>query len=354
MHTPPVTRNKVAPIVATLLGPALSGFIYPFFFVVPYGPIWHAHINGFLVGILIGCALLYGEMYLFKTGIRRLRFLFFTTIQTAYYVLAINVAVITVMVSHNVLAHASTFAKETSAESFLRFFQSDEFLIINAYSLILVFGVSFFRVINRMLGQNALFFFFAGKYHKPVDEERVFMFLDLKASTTIAEKLGHTRYHLFLNDFFYDITPAIVESRGEIYQYIGDEVVVTWPRDHGLREANCIQCYLRITQALALLGERYEKKYGFAPAFKAGCHFGMVTAGLIGDIKRDIVYHGDTVNTAARIRSECGAVNKDFLVSGNLLSRLPSTHLPEMENIGRIRLRGKTEEVELFAMKDAV
>lgn len=340
------------PVSIALLGPALAGFIYPFFFEVPHGQSWHAHINGFLVGILIGCALLYGEMYLFKTRIRRVRFLSFILIQTTYYLVAINAAVFCVTIGHNVLLHAGTFARETGSGSLLGFFQSDELLMVNTYCLVLVFGVSFSRHINRMLGQNALFFFLAGKYHKPVDEERVFMFLDLKASTTIAEKLGHNRFHAFLNDFFYDITPAIAESHGDICQYIGDEVLVTWPKERGLRDANCIQCYLRITQVLAELRGRYEKNYGFAPEFRAGYHFGMVTAGLIGDIKRDLVYHGDTVNTAARIRSECSAINRDVLVSGNLLSRLPSTDLPEMESMGKILLRGKAEEVELFAVKD--
>jgi adenylate cyclase len=179
------------------------------------------------------------------------------------------------------------------------------------------------------------------------------MFLDLKASTTIAEKLGHTRYHAFLNDFFFDITPSIVESRGEIYQYIGDEVVITWTKENGLRDTNCVDCYMRIRNAVSALAERYTLKYGLSPTFKAGCHFGVVTAGLIGDIKRDIVYHGDTVNTAARIRSECRAYDRDLLVSGQLLNRLRTPTLPEMERIGRIRLRGKEEEIDLFAVKQA-
>ncbi len=344
-----MTKKALIPLAVAL---PLGGLVYPFLFAVPHDPVWHPHLNGFLVGILIGCAMLYGEIFLF-TRIRRIRFLFFVIIQTTYYILAINAAVFCVVITHNVLAHAGTFASETSSGSLVRFFQTDELLMVNRYCLALVFGVSFFRLINRMLGQHALFFFLAGKYHTPVDEERVFMFLDVKGSTTIAEKLGHTRFHAFLNDLFYDITPAIVESRGEICMYIGDEVVITWPKERGLRDANCIQCYVRVTQVLEEIRERYEKKYGIAPEFKAGCHLGMVTAGLIGDIKRDLVYLGDTVNTAARIRSECSAVNRDFLVSGNLLSRLPSTHVPEMENMGKILLRGKAEEIELFAIKTA-
>jgi len=204
-----------------------------------------------------------------------------------------------------------------------------------------------------MLGQHALVSFVSGKYHTPVEEERVFMFLDIKASTTIAEKLGHTRYHAFLNDFFYDITPAIIESKGEIYQYVGDEVVVTWPKERGLRDANCINCYFRISAAIAKLAARYERKYGFVPTFKAGYHYGLVTAGLIGDIKRDIVFHGDTVNTASRIRSECSVVKRDLLLSGHLLDRLSISSYLTPESMGKIKLRGKEEEIELYTIKEA-
>jgi hypothetical protein len=116
-----------------------------------------------------------------------------------------------------------------------------------------------------MLGQNVLLNYIRGKYHQPIEEERVFMFLDLNASTTIAERLGDKQYHNFLNDFFFDITPAIVESKGAIYQYVGDEVVVTWTKEEGLRDANCIKCYFRIVATIHLLSSRYQAKYGFVP-----------------------------------------------------------------------------------------
>lgn len=345
------TTSAIAVLVSTL-----SGLVYPFFFAGQQpssGPAWHSHVNGAAIGLLIGLAFSFGEMYLFKTRIRRLRFSFFIIVQTLYYVAAINLIVIVVMISHNIIFHGHTFAEETRSNVFQEFFQSKELLTINACALVMVFVISFIRSVSRMLGQHTLMNYIMGKYHNPVEEERIFMFLDLKASTTIAEKLGHKRYHGFLNDFFYDITPAIVDSKGEIYQYVGDEVVVTWVKDRGLRDANCITCYFRVLGAIAKVSERYEKKYGFVPAFKAGYHSGTVTSGLIGDIKRDIVFHGDTVNTASRIRSECTVVKRDLLLSGQLLDQLSISSYLTLENVGRIKLRGKEDEIELYSIKEA-
>ena len=350
-----IAKHRLRASAIAMLVVGLSSAIYPFFFPFPQrgGPAWHSPLVGFLAGVLIGLALSFGEYYLFQTRIRRLRFSLFILVQTLYYVATTNIAVIGVIVSHYIILHGHSIAEETRPEVIERFFQGDEFLIMNAYALVMIVVVTFIRQISRMLGQNTLLSYLTGRYHKPVEEERVFMFLDLNASTSIAEKLGHTRYHVFLNEFFYDITPAIIDCKGEIYQYVGDEVVVTWTKERGLQNANCINCYFGVVGAIAKASGRYEKRYGFVPTFKAGYHAGRVTAGLIGDIKRDIVFHGDTVNTAARIRSECNTFKRDLLLSGSLLEQLSISNYLTPENMGRIKLRGKEEEIELYSIKEA-
>ena len=81
-----------------------------------------------------------------------------------------------------------------------------------------------------------------GKYLKPRNEKRIIMFLDLKDSTPISEKLGHEKYFLFIKDFIYCVSKAILENQGMIYQYVGDEVVVTWPykRPNILKSLNAV------------------------------------------------------------------------------------------------------------------
>ncbi|MBM2840913.1 MAG: putative adenylate/guanylate cyclase [Bacteroidetes bacterium] len=350
-----IAKRKFTAVVSVTLICMLFGILYPLIFqpVVQRGPLWHSNFNGAFIGLFLGLAVMLGEMFLFQSLSRRLRFSVFIALQTLYYLVVIHVCVISVMVTHLVIAHGYTFAGALQSPDFQPYFFGGEYVKINLYAFVMIFLVNFVRRVNRMLGQNALANFITGKYHNPVEEERVFMFLDLKASTGIAEKLGHKRYHRFLNDFFFDITPAIVESKGEIYQYVGDEVVVTWTKDRGLRDANCINCFFRIAAAIAKVSDKYERRYGFIPTFKAGYHIGAVITGLIGDIKRDIVFHGDTVNTASRIRSECTVVKRDLLLSHSLLERLSISSYLTPESIGKIKLRGKEEEIELYAIKEA-
>jgi class 3 adenylate cyclase len=56
-----------------------------------------------------------------------------------------------------------------------------------------------------------------GQYHQPRQEERIFLFLDMKSSTTIAEKIGNEQYFRLLHDVFSDIAESIAEFEGEIY-----------------------------------------------------------------------------------------------------------------------------------------
>src|SRR5205085_12323298 len=96
----------------------------------------------------------------------------------------------------------------------------------------------------------------------------------LYSSTTIAEKMSSKKFFNLLKEVYRDITGPILNSQGEIYQYVGDEVVVTWPVEKGLEDNNCLQCFFRIQQALELRKMYYNDEYDMLPSFKAGLHIG--------------------------------------------------------------------------------
>src|SRR5262249_51255040 len=154
------------------------------------------------------------------------------------------------------------------------------------------------------------------------EEERIFMFLDMKSSTTIAEHLGHVHFYRLLNELFHEISQPVLQTKAEIYQYIGDEVVLTWEVADGLANSNCLKAFFMFQESLLRNRSNYQKTFGVEPEFKAGLHFGKVISAQIGDLKREIVYNGDVLNTAARIQDECNKYGRDCLVSGILMNRL--------------------------------
>jgi adenylate cyclase len=186
----------------------------------------------------------------------------------------------------------------------------------------LVSFTQFMLQVSDKFGPGILWKFITGKYYHPRQEERIFMFLDLKSSTTIAEKMNSTKFFELLKEIFSDITEPILNSQGEIYQYVGDEVVITWHAEKGLAGNNCLLCFQRIQRALDERKEYYASVYNLLPSFKAGLHIGEATVGEIGVIKKDIVYSGDVLNTMSRIEGQCNNHDVNILLSSELVRRM--------------------------------
>ena len=222
------------------------------------------------------------------------------------------------------------------------------------WALVSAFTIIFLHI-NDKYGRGIFLKLLLGKYHQPREEERIFMFVDIKSSTTIAEELGHIRFFNLLNDFFRDATKPIQKTQGEIYQYVGDEIVVSWSLKNGVNNANCINCFYEMQKSIILKAPVYMDRYNLVPNFKAGLHYGEVTTGEIGVIKRDIVYSGDVLNTTARIESLCNLYGVKLLISKYLLDKL---QLPpdkyESKRMGIIELKGKKQKVELYTFQNVI
>ncbi len=229
---------------------------------------------------------------------------------------------------------------------------SYHFVSTYCYWLLVMSGTMLMVRLNDQYGDGGLSYL-SGFYHKPRQEDRIFMFLDMRSSTSIAERLGHVRYFALLNELFADITDPILYSRGEIYQYVGDEISVSWPLRRGVNKQRCIRCFLQIRKKLKARAPYYQQRYGIAPVFKAGFHYGPVTTGEVGLVKKERIYSGDVVNTAAHIQNECNAHGVDNLISRELINvlQLPKTYT--LREIGNTSLKGRSQAIELWTLVHA-
>jgi len=265
-------------------------------------------------------------------------------LKTTFYLLLIIVIIILMTLLNNAL-----YVSKTAAIDDLKMFMS-----VFAFWSIVIFvsvisGIAvFFSEISEYFGEGIFYNFFFGKYHRPVQEKRIFMFLDMNSSTTIAEEIGHEKYFDLIKEYYADMTDPILETFGEIYQYVGDEIVVSWPAKKGIYKNNCIICFKKVSAVFHAKKIHYLEKYKVAPEFKAGFHIGEVTSGEIGIIKRDIIYTGDVLNTTARIQGKCNEYKTKALISEELLKELPANPNFSFHKIGKLLLRGKKEMVQLY------
>jgi adenylate cyclase len=224
------------------------------------------------------------------------------------------------------------------------------FVIIALYIIFNIIILNFIIQSVLKIGKQNIISFLTGKYQSPVIEDRVFMFLDLKSSTTYAEKLGSIKYSEMLKESFYDINHVASDFEAQIYQYVGDEIVMTWEWENQKFNTKFIDIFFAIKRRLKKREEFYLNKFGTLPVFKAAIHGGPVTVAEIGNIKRDIAFHGDVINTASRIQDLCNTLQESFLISEDLYKRLVFKSHYLFKDWGKHELRGKTQKVGIYGI----
>jgi adenylate cyclase len=299
-------------------------------------------IIGLLVGTIVGIC----EEFLFLEKFRKKSYLFLLLFRTvvysavfAFFELSIN-SISKFFISDLSLSESIYFA--FYKENYLRDLGIITFISVLAISLI---------QIKRLHRPGDLLKYITGKYHRPEEIDKIFLFIDLNSSTAIAEKIGNIKYSSFLIDYYHDMTGAILMSKAEIYQYIGDEIVLTWSLTDGIKHSRCINCFFDIKNNIELNKESYLNKYGVYPQFKAALHAGKVSVTWIGSIKKEIVYHGDVLNTTSRIQDECNKHNQCFLISNYILENIKVPEYLKSEFVGELQLKGKQKKVKIYGLK---
>ena len=236
----------------------------------------------------------------------------------------------------------------------LQYITTSQFLSTVAFFLFIDTIYGWFYQIRTIFGKTMFRNLLIGKYRTPRAEKRIFMFIDMKDSTAHAEKLGHVKFTRLIQECFRDFGVIAQKRDVDIYQYIGDEVVVSWWIKSGTREQNCLRLFFEFRNKLQKSWPEYQRKYNVKPVFKAGIHSGYVTIAEIGLYKRGIEYLSDVLNTAARIQGMCNQYHADLLISGDVyeyFSEIPYFRMKEIQNV---QLKGKQQKVQIYSVEQKV
>ena len=329
-------------IVGTVAGAVIGILLQEIDEVGNFRPTFNGLFIGFFVGIVIGLC----EEFLFLDRFRTKTYMFLLLFRTFVYSFVFAFFILFVNSSTKFLTKNQSFRDSLYSSLFEEHYFRDLLVAIVFASVIIAL-----LQIRRLHKPGDLIKYITGKYHRPEEVRKIFLFIDLKSSTSIAEKLGNLRYSEFLIDYYSDMTDAVLMSRAEVYQYIGDEIVLTWSFKEGIKDAKCIHCFFDIRNTMELNKDRYLEKFGVYPQFKAAMHAGSVSVTWIGTIKKEVVYHGDVLNTTARIQDECNKYGQFFLISEYMLNSLELPEYLKSEFVGEHQLKGKLEKVKIFGLK---
>jgi adenylate cyclase len=188
-----------------------------------------------------------------------------------------------------------------------------------------------------------------GRYRYPRAERRLFLVLDVVGSTTLAERLGPERFLAFLNRWIHVLTEPLLASKGRIYRYVGDEAILTWEWTAGAAD-RALAFAVDATRAVAADTEIWKRDFGEVPRMRIALHGGPVIAGEMGDIKREIAFLGDTLNTTSRIAGEARRHDALVLASAEAIEGAGLPAGLHRRDLGPVALRGKAEPVTLVEL----
>ncbi len=331
-------KRNFATAFRIILAGVVIAFVYPVFRHGFEEPIHF--INAFFIGFLGGAFVSYCELDLFynlkNPGSFIPRVLFKTMIYFIGFVLFIPSII---LVCESFYYQRGIKAHFNSPEYQAFIFEKD-FAVILVYALFFLLVVIFTREISIKLGQGVLWNYITGKYHRPRTEERLFMFIDIRNSTKIAEKLSELEYHSFVDAFIQDLTPVILNYGGMIFRYVGDQIGITWDGMKGFQQANCIQLFLSAQNTIHRKREKYMDTFGFVPRFVCCLHYGPIVVGEIGDVKSQIVFVGEAIHVLGQMENQFKHSNAGtfLMISDEVVEKISIPGLFDLQNLGQLDL----------------
>lgn len=314
-----------------------------------YRPLWLVAILGIPTGLIAS----YFEMRFAPSFSRKVSMAEMLLFRTIFYAILVTLMVlIFVAFSIFVESEEKNLLKVLGSQEFQDRITGPRFWLSIVLYILTSAMINFARQVRRIMGHGKTTKLFFGRFEKPKEEDRLFMFLDLESSVKISEDLGPAKFNRFKNDFFHDIVEPILETEGEIYQYVGDEVVITWEYDQGTKEANFARCFWDIFDIVQVEKEKYLRRYNTYPIFRAGVAGGRVVTAAIGDLKKDIVYSGDPVNLAARLEGKAKELKLPLIADSNVIrSQNDLSKEFAFTEKGKIEMKGFNEHVKVVSIQ---
>lgn len=181
----------------------------------------------------------------------------------------------------------------------------------------------------------------------------VLWFSDLRDFTGLNERASAGEVLELLNAYFEAVGGALKRHGGEILKFIGDGVMAYFPAEDALFMPMVTAAALDAARQLIADAEAANEARATGGAepikFGIGLHVGTVTFGNIGTEDRlDFTVIGSAVNRASRLEGLTKALGVPVCASAEFNADCPRP----MKSLGKHRLRGVREPVEIFTLPD--
>jgi class 3 adenylate cyclase len=176
---------------------------------------------------------------------------------------------------------------------------------------------------------------------------------DLRGFTSLAERVSPAEVLGFLNRVQGELAEIVQRRGGTVDKFMGDGMLAVFgaPEPQADHAARALGAVAEMVQAVL----RIDREGTARVRIGIGVHSGEVVAGCLGSgVRLEFTVIGDTVNAASRLQSLTKDKGAVALVSEETLvrARAHSQELPNLEPIGEVVLRGRSQPLEVHRLTD--
>lgn len=175
------------------------------------------------------------------------------------------------------------------------------------------------------------------------------VFIDIRKYTEMTEDMTSAECFKFINSYFEMIEPIVHNFGGNVYQFLGDGVLCTFPLHKGSYSGNAVHAAISIQDQITIYN-RGRIRAGYEPiTIGCGISTGEIAIGICGsDTRYEIGAFGSTMNLAARSQSACRDFGIGITITSQTYLSLEDPDLFPIRPIGAHKLKGIKEKVPLY------
>ncbi|WP_170976501.1 adenylate/guanylate cyclase domain-containing protein [Rhizobium sp. FKL33] len=215
------------------------------------------------------------------------------------------------------------------------------------YSMAVALLLSAALRVRELLGRSIFTDIVLGRYRRPVEENRIFLYLDVTGSTSYAQRNGPTAAASYIGRIFKIMSEPVQDWGGAIDDYIGDAALVSWPLRDPLNGARCLQCAFDVIRKLDKHTPDTIRRFGQAPEVRILIHAGAVVRAEIGVDHHKISYFGDTINMVGKLEGEIKPLGPGIFVTEDALALAALPDHAEAAHCGEYEIKGLERAVVL-------
>jgi len=183
-----------------------------------------------------------------------------------------------------------------------------------------------------------------------IEREMTTLFCDIRDFTSISERMRPLEIFDFINNYFGQMEPLILDHHGVIDKYIGDAIMAIFPTCAD----DAVSCAIAMLKTLATYNQLLESANLPLISIGIGLNTGSMALGTVGGLTRmSGTVLSDAVNLASRVEGLTKVYKVPLLITEYTYRKLNNPSQYHIRIVDMVRVKGKSEVITIYEIYSA-